>query len=269
MCCTGLVWSGFRPSDDQNMYGYNIPGNMYLAGALTRLLQLNTLVWQDKDLGEKAAALNEDIRAGIKAHGIVLAPDGSQVYAYEVDGLGHALIDFDDPNVPSLLSMPLLGYDDMDQEVYANTKRRMFTAANSYFYRGKAFEGLGSPHTPRDYIWPLANMVLILSSDNPQEQAHLLRQLLQMQCRNGLMHESVHVDGSPWKCTRPIFEWSNSLFVVVMEQVLGVDCDLPAEEARLEAVAQHEWLSNRGLFRHHDVGSPLMYGLMEAAVKHV
>lgn len=29
----------------------------------------------------------------------------------QVDGLGNALVDFDDPNLPSLLAMPLLGYE--------------------------------------------------------------------------------------------------------------------------------------------------------------
>lgn len=36
--------------------------------------------------------------------------------ALQVDGLGNALIDFDDPNLPSLLAMPFLGLD-YDQEV--------------------------------------------------------------------------------------------------------------------------------------------------------
>lgn len=34
----------------------------------------------------------------------------------QVDGLGNALIDFDDPNLPSLLAMPLLGFE-YDPEV--------------------------------------------------------------------------------------------------------------------------------------------------------
>jgi meiotically up-regulated gene 157 (Mug157) protein len=41
------------------------------------------------------------------------------VYAYEVDGLGNSLVDFDDPNIPSLLAIPELGYDGYDKEVRA------------------------------------------------------------------------------------------------------------------------------------------------------
>lgn len=35
----------------------------------------------------------------------------------QVDGRGNALLDFDDPNLPSLLAMPLLGFDGYDTEV--------------------------------------------------------------------------------------------------------------------------------------------------------
>jgi hypothetical protein len=35
----------------------------------------------------------------------------------QVDGRRSSLLDFDDPNLPSLLAMPLLGFDDYDIEV--------------------------------------------------------------------------------------------------------------------------------------------------------
>ncbi len=44
-----------------------------------------------------------------------------------------------------------------------------------------------------------------------------------MQCGNGLMHESVLVHDLT-KCTRPVFEWANSMLVVVVEHLLGRDC---------------------------------------------
>lgn len=49
-----------------------------------------------------------------------------------------------------------------------------------------------------------------LTSASPEEQASTLRGLLDMQCGNGLMHESVDVN-FPQACTRPIFEWSNEM----------------------------------------------------------
>jgi hypothetical protein len=48
--------------------------------------------------------------------------DGTRVYAYEVDGLGNSLVDFDDPNIPSLLAIPELGYYGYDKEVRLTSK---------------------------------------------------------------------------------------------------------------------------------------------------
>ncbi len=77
------------------------------------------------------------------------------------------------------------------------------------------------------FVWPLAHMVAALTSPRASEQAELMRQLLGMQCGNGLMHESVHVDWV-WRCTRPVFEWANAMLVVLVEQVrlgwLGMTC---------------------------------------------
>lgn len=63
-----------------------------------------------------------------------------------------------------------------------------------------------SPHTPRHYVWPLAHMVAALTTRDAARQASLLRDLLGMQCGNGLMHESVDVRNRR-RCTRALFEW--------------------------------------------------------------
>lgn len=40
----GLVWSGFRPSDDPSQLAYPIAANMYAAAGLERALELNRQV---------------------------------------------------------------------------------------------------------------------------------------------------------------------------------------------------------------------------------
>jgi hypothetical protein len=65
-------------------YGYNIPANMYAAGALRRLLALNTAVWGSAEVERRAGQLLQDIRQGLNKWGTTTAPDGSKVYAYEV-----------------------------------------------------------------------------------------------------------------------------------------------------------------------------------------
>ncbi len=81
-----MSWSGYRPSDDPQVYGYNVPVNMYAAGALERAVALNQRVWRSAGLGARAEQLANDIRHGIETWGIVTMEDGRKVYAYEVHG---------------------------------------------------------------------------------------------------------------------------------------------------------------------------------------
>jgi Metal-independent alpha-mannosidase (GH125) len=60
----------------------------------------------------------------------------------------------------------------------------------------------------------LCHNVQALTSSDPLERAQVARQLLQMQCGNGLMHESVSA-ANPRRCTRPWFEWANAMLVVL------------------------------------------------------
>jgi meiotically up-regulated gene 157 (Mug157) protein len=61
---TGMSWSGFRPSDDPQRYGYNVPVNMYAQGALERALELNAAIWRSQDFEQRAATLARTIRQG-------------------------------------------------------------------------------------------------------------------------------------------------------------------------------------------------------------
>ena len=54
----------------------------------------------------------------------------------QVDGLGNALTDYEDPNVPSLLSIPLLGYPMYSHTIYANTRARILSHENKFFVEG-------------------------------------------------------------------------------------------------------------------------------------
>lgn len=145
---TGMTWTGFRPSDDACKYGYLIPANIHAAGALQRVLILNDRIWRSDDLARKVSKLLSDIEEGINKYGIVKGKSGEPIYAYEVDGLGHSLTMFDDSNVPSLLSIPLLGWDGYNREAYLNTRNYLLSKANTYYFEGSVFKGIGSPHTP-------------------------------------------------------------------------------------------------------------------------
>lgn len=232
---TGLIWTGFRPSDDKCQYHYLIPANMFAVGALTRALALNEAVWKHDGFKAMASKLKQDVLDGINKHGIV-DRDGQKVYAYEVDGRGGVLADFDDANVPSLLATPLLGFD-YDKTVYENTRARILSPKNPYYFTGKV-EGIGSPHTPGSNVWPMAMVMDALTTDRAERRVELARMLLKSQCGNGVMHESINVDSL--SCTRMWFEWANALFVVFHRHILGEDCEAEAQQLQINSVLQTE-----------------------------
>lgn len=264
---TGMTWSGFRPSDDPAQYGYNVPGNMYAAGALQRVLALNSAIWRSSDLKQRAEELLNDIETGIRTHGVVEVEPGIKMYAYEVDGLGGNLTDFDDANVPSLLATPLLGWDGYDREIYKVTRARLLSPeTNEWYFRGESAEGIGSPHTGKNMVWPMALIIQALTTDESAEEVvRIVESLLKMQCGNGLMHESVDVNNLN-HCTRPVFEWANALAVVLGEHLLGLDCDAEAEAFRLIEVKDSEKKDTQVHPRNGGEDLPLYYQRLEAEV---
>ena len=241
---TGMSWTGFRPSDDACKYGYFIPSNIFAAGALERTLVLNQRIWHSQELQRKATRLLSDIEEGIRNHGVVRAEDtGELIYAYEVDGLGNTLHDFDDANVPSLLSIPLLGWSGYDHEIYKATRARLLSEKNPWYFTGETLRGMGSPHTPRSMVWPMSLAIEALTLDGTKEEVansfvFQLRQSLTSAC-NDAMHESVSShNGCDVHFTREWFEWSNALFVVLLESALGIRCDKYGLEQARNAIVR-------------------------------
>lgn len=207
---TGMTWSAFRPSDDACTYGYLVPANMFAVVVLGYVSEVATAVLGDAVLAWKAAILKGEIDRGIQEHAIVDHPEFGRMYAYEVDGLGNTLL-MDDANVPSLLSIPYLGYARAEDEVYRNTRRFLLSEANPTYYAGRAARGIGSPHTPEDYIWHISLSMQGLTSRDEAEMDALIDTLTATDAGTGYMHEGFHKD-DPEQFTRPWFAWSNSLF---------------------------------------------------------
>lgn len=222
---TGMVWTGFRPSDDAALYGYNVPDNMFAVVALTELADLETTVWHDGKMAAEVSALRDGIVDGINNYGIVYTPKYGYIYAYEVDGLGHNNL-MDDANVPSLLSIPYLQYP-ADAGIYENTRRFVLSPDNPYYFSGKGASGIGSPHTPKGYIWPLALAVQGLTAQDPKEVALVLSELRASDTGDHLMHESFDPN-DPTKFTRSNFGWACSLYAeLVLNRLMGYTSPLP------------------------------------------
>ena len=215
-----MTWSGFRPSDDACRFGYLIPSNYFAAESLRQLTQIAEQLLDDTALAAQSAMLRGEILSGLKEHAVVCHPVWGEVYAYETDGLGHHLL-MDDANVPSLLSLPYLGCISADDPVYRNTRRMLLSPENPYYYEGKCCRGIGSPHTPKDHVWPISLCVQGLTSDDPEEIRVLFEMLVNMDGGTFLMHEGVHKD-DPMRFTRPWFAWANSIFCEFTEKALRV-----------------------------------------------
>ncbi|GHH97795.1 glycoside hydrolase family 125 protein [Neobacillus kokaensis] len=207
---TGMTWSGFRPSDDACQYGYLIPANMFAVVVLKQLSEIAEKVLNDDELFEESVRLAEEIDRGIQTFGIVKHPEYGKIYVYETDGLGNYNL-MDDANVPSLLSMPYLGYCSPDDPIYLNTRKFILSEENPYFYEGSAAKGIGSPHTPPQFIWHIALAIQGMTAVSDQERVEILELFKTTDANANLMHEGFHVD-APEKFTRLWFSWANSMF---------------------------------------------------------
>lgn len=114
-------------------------------------------------------------------------------------------------NVPGLLSLPYLGVISPDDQIYLNTRRFVLSNENPYYHAGTAAKGVGSPHTPQGYVWPIALCIQGLTATNTNEKAQLLHMLITTHAGTGRMHESFDPD-APEKFTREWFAWADSMF---------------------------------------------------------
>ena len=183
---------------------------MFAVVSLRQLAEIEKTVLNNQSFANECIALAEEVDAAIKKHGIVDHRVCGKVYAFEVDGFGNALC-MDDANIPSLLSIPYLGYCSLDDPTYLKTRSLIWSDNNPYFFKGKAGEGIGGPHVGLDYIWPMSIIMKGLTSNNPEEIQTCLKQLRDTDGDTGFMHEGFHSDDAS-NFTRSWFAWVNTLF---------------------------------------------------------
>jgi meiotically up-regulated gene 157 (Mug157) protein len=210
----GLIWSAYRPSDEPAAYNYNIPENMMAAVTLRTMARLFRDFYHDSKSGRRADGMADRIESAIAQHAVFETTFG-HIYAYEIDGLGHIKF-MDDANTPSLLSAPLLGYP-LNQAVYANTRRFVLSDANPYFYRGRYAAGIGSSHTPANYVWPLSLVIQYRTALDDVERRQIVQALAGSSAGDGALHESFDVN-DPHKYTRESFGWVNALFAQTFQR---------------------------------------------------
>lgn len=215
---TGFIWSGFRPSDDACTYGYLIPSNMFAVVALGYLEEMEREIFHNEELAEKAKSLKEEVKEAIETIGKTFTEEFGMVYAYETDGFGMYNL-MDDANVPSLLAMSYLGYEG-DREVSENTRRFLLSGANPFYFKGCKAAGIGSPHTPSNYIWHIAMAVQGLTSTSKEEKLEILENMAATTGGKGVMHEGFCCEDDS-KFTRAWFSWANAMYAELFLDYVG------------------------------------------------
>lgn len=172
---------------------------------------------------ELGVELSKEIREAVEKYAIV-AGEVKDFYAYEVDGFGQYNV-MDDANLPSLLSMPYIGYCDKENERYQNTRGMVLSERNSYYFPGKVLTGIGSQHTDTRYVWSMSLCMQGITSDNKEEKEAIFKMLENSDGGTNLMHESIFADDDT-KYTRPWFSWANSVFCEFVMDYLGYSVKL-------------------------------------------
>ena len=220
---TGLIASSFRPSDDACKYPFNIPGNIYALHILKKILGLIEELEFFEPVNEIKQII-ESLASGLEKHSTVEHPELGEVFAYEVDGLGNKLL-LDDANAPSLLSLPFLGALEVSDVKYQATRKLILSSANENFFSGKFGKGVGSSHTSRNMLWPIALIMQAATATDKNEKLDCLRTLIDSSAGTGLLHESFNVDEIE-DYTRPWFAWCNSLFGGLIAHIIHTDLEL-------------------------------------------
>lgn len=206
----GLIASAFRPSDDATTFLFLIPSNFMAVSSLRKAAEILNKVNGDAALAGQCTTLADEVAAALKKYAVYDHPKYGKIYAFEVDGYGSQLL-MDDANVPSLLGMAYLGDVDANDPIYQNTRRFVWSDDNPYFFKGKAGQGIGGPHTGYNMIWPMTIMMKAFTSTDDAEIKQCIEALQRTDAGTGFMHESFNKDDAA-NFTRSWFAWQNTLF---------------------------------------------------------
>lgn len=206
----GMIFSMFRPSDDACIYPLFVPANLFAVTSLRQLAQVAAQAAGDSNLAAEADSLATEVERALTQHGRVHHAQFGEIWAYEVDGYGNALL-IDDANAPGLLSMAYLGCTKLDDPLYRRTREYALSDSNPYFFHGTAAEGIGGPHAGLNMIWPMGIMYRAITSTDEREIRQCLVWLRDTTAGTGFIHESFDKDNAA-KFTRSWFAWANTLF---------------------------------------------------------
>ena len=206
----GLIVSCFRPSDDATTFQYLVPSNFFAVSVLGKAAEILDKVNNQPEMAKECRDLAKEVDEALQKYAVYDHPQYGKIYSFECDGFGNHML-MDDSNAPSLLSLPYLSDVDVNDPIYQNTRRFVWSESNPYFFKGKAGEGIGGPHVGYDMVWPMSIMMKAFTSQDDAEIAECVKMVMDTDNGMGFIHESFHKD-DPANFTRPWFAWQNTLF---------------------------------------------------------
>ncbi|MEI6057086.1 MAG: glycoside hydrolase family 125 protein [Lentisphaerota bacterium] len=206
----GLIASSFRPADDSTLLPFLIPSNFFAVVSLRQIAEITKKCYSEDPISKNCSTLANEVEKALKKYAIVKHRKYGNIFAFEVDGFGGQVL-MDDPNVPSLLSLPYLGCVDRKDPVYLNTRKFVLSKDNPWYYSGKVLSGVASIHTGRKKVWPISIIIQGLTSISDAETKKCLQMLKDSHAGTYYIHESINKD-KPEDYTRPWFAWANTIF---------------------------------------------------------
>ena len=206
----GLIASCFRPSDDATTMLFLVPSNFMAVSAMGKAAEILSKVNKKQELSQSCEALANEVATALKKYAITEHPKYGKIYAFEVDGYGGQVL-MDDANVPSLLALGYMGDVPLNDPIYQNTRRFVWSEDNPWFFKGTAGEGIGGPHIGANYPWPMSIMLKAFTAQSDEEIKQCIKMLMETDGNTGVMHESFNKDDAK-KYTRAWFAWPNTLF---------------------------------------------------------
>ncbi|OAA78030.1 DUF1237 domain protein [Akanthomyces lecanii RCEF 1005] len=202
----GLVGSSHRPSDDLCVFNFITSDNAMVSVELDLVADVLEKIGAEKKLACHARRFSGIIKKAVWDN----TRTSNGIFAYETNGYGGMYI-MDDANVPSLLSLPYLGFLPRNDSTYIKTKDAMLSRMNPYYAEGEKFKGVGGPHVNATYPWPMSQVSAIFGTDDDEEITERLALIMENTSGLGLIHESIHIYNVS-DYTRPWFAWANSYF---------------------------------------------------------
>ncbi|KAI0092796.1 Six-hairpin glycosidase-like protein [Irpex rosettiformis] len=206
---TGLVGTHHRPSDDLSTFAFLTPANAMLSVELGHLADILDSAKQGKNISTLARQWSSSIHNAIWNSTVV-----NNIFAYETNGFGGRYV-MDDANVPSLLSLPYLGFLEKTNPAYVATRKLLLSRKNPYYAQGKSFRGIGGPHVDVWNPWPMSQISSIFGTDDDEEITTALYLIANNTAGLGLIHESIDIYNTS-SYTRPWFAWANSYFAEML-----------------------------------------------------